>query len=52
VAKKGDGSAEIEIHILISDNISLLNEDHRRVLRSVPRKGEFVVTLKPAEKNQ
>jgi hypothetical protein len=52
VARKGDGGAEMEIHIMISDNINLLNEDHRRVLRSVPRKGEFVVTLKLAEKNQ
>lgn len=52
VIRKEDENGAIEIHILISDNINLLNDDHRRVLGRIPREGEFVVTLEPAEKNQ
>lgn len=46
---KSAGEEGIQLHIMLSNNIDLLNAGHRRVFNKSPTTGEFIVTLQAAK---
>jgi hypothetical protein len=45
ISEQKNGNGLVDIYIKLSDNVDLLDEDHRRVLVKGPRSGVFILTL-------